>query len=105
MKYNSGGEARSRGSSSHFGGVDEETLYCGCGAMLRTLTSKTKKNYGRRFKSCPVKGERYCILFKWIDDDIPPGTMQIIRELEDHSRGLEGQLNTVKHRLSLGYRV
>ncbi|KAG8367928.1 hypothetical protein BUALT_Bualt16G0123700 [Buddleja alternifolia] len=102
MKYNSGGEARSRGSSSHasrnFDGVDEETLYCGCGAMLRTLTSKTKKNPGRRFKSCPVKGERYCILFKWIDDDIHPGTMQIIRELEDHSRSLEGQLNTVKQR-------
>ncbi|KAG8371489.1 hypothetical protein BUALT_Bualt13G0093000 [Buddleja alternifolia] len=102
MTNNSVGGSRSRGSSSsylsHTGvGVDDDPKYCGCGVLLHTQTLR-KKNPGRHFKACPIRGERSCQLFKWLDDDIPPDTLLIIRELEDHSRELRHQLNTLKHR-------
>ncbi|KAG8377239.1 hypothetical protein BUALT_Bualt08G0007600 [Buddleja alternifolia] len=102
MKNNSVGGSRSRGSSSyssHTGvSIDDDPKYCGCGVLLHIQTSRTKKNSGRRFKACPIRGERSCQLFKWLDDDIPPGTLLIIRELEDHSCELSHQLNILKRR-------
>ncbi|KAG8391580.1 hypothetical protein BUALT_Bualt01G0202300 [Buddleja alternifolia] len=107
MTNNSIGGSHSRGSNNSYSsrncvGADDDRKYYDCGVYLHIQTSRTKKNPGRRFKVCPIRRDSSCQLFKWIDDEIPAGTLQIIRELEDHSHQLEHQVNILKHRCS-GY--
>ncbi|KAG8390218.1 hypothetical protein BUALT_Bualt01G0061000 [Buddleja alternifolia] len=98
MWSSSASSARNRGSSSHSAQftVNKETDICGCGHRLITRTSLTRKNPGRRFKACP--GTNCHNVFFWIDDEIPPRTVLIIRDLEEQGHVLERRMMHYKNR-------
>ncbi|KAL7143962.1 hypothetical protein ABFS83_08G226700 [Erythranthe nasuta] len=67
--------------------------YCRCGLKLEVKTSWTPLNPGRRFVTCPHRGDKGCKLFIWCDPEMCERSKQIIPGLLKKIDSLEAQLD------------
>ncbi|KAL8503723.1 hypothetical protein ACS0TY_022442 [Phlomoides rotata] len=59
--------------------ISESEVRCRCGYKLWICTSTMKRNPGRRFMSCPVRGDGKRKYFVWLDPEIPSTTLEIFQ--------------------------